>query len=348
MNLHKINIKNLLIIYLILPISLFLTGIVLADSTTVIMSFPAPAPDPQGLAWDGEFLWVADDSTDSLYKIDPEDGSIVSSFPTPGSKPRGLTWDGNHLWCADTKSDTIYKLDTNYASVISSIPAPHHTVKGLTWDGQYLYCCYFAGWSSSILKINLSDTSFSFFVFTRGTPQGLACNGENIWNCEDIFGTTLGWIDQYTLSTGNRTNSFDTPGYYPTGLMYDGRYFWLTDNETDSLYKLIMPTTGIDTPHKLKQNSLLSFTLYQNYPNPFNAMTIISYDLLFSCDIILQIFNINGKCVKTIVNKKQESGSYRVVWDGKDDKERDVSSSVYIYNLKVGNFNKTKKMLIIH
>jgi len=65
--------------------------IALADSTTVVLSFPSPGPSPQDLAWDGNYLWCVDDSTDSLYKLDPSDGAIISAFPTPGPEPRGLT-----------------------------------------------------------------------------------------------------------------------------------------------------------------------------------------------------------------------------------------------------------------
>ena len=347
MKLHKINIKDLIIIYLILPISLFLTSLVLADSTIVILSFPAPAPSPQGLAWDGNFLWVADDSTDTLYKIEPEDGSIISSFPTPGTKPRGLTWDGNHLWCADMKTDTLYKLEPSDASVISSIPAPHNRVHGLTWDGQYLYCCYEAGWSSQIVKIDLSDTSTIFFTYTRGNPSGLAYDGNFIWNCLDNEGIRLGLVDQYELSTGLRVKGFDTPGYYPTALTYDGRYFWLADNNMDTLYEIKILTPGVNNPDGRSQNLPLSLTLYQNHPNPFNSMTLISYDIPFNDIVVLKIFNITGKCVKTLVDGIQFKGRYKILWNGKDDMGNDVSSGIHFYTIKIGDFKMTRKMLIV-
>lgn len=81
------------------------------QSGTVIASFPSPGPSPTGLAWDGQYLWNADEDTDIIYELNPSTGSVITSFASPGSGPYGLAWDGQYVWNADGNTDTIYKID---------------------------------------------------------------------------------------------------------------------------------------------------------------------------------------------------------------------------------------------
>ena len=104
-----------------------------------------------------------------------------------------------------------------------------------------------------------------------------------------------------------------------------------------------------------EQNSLPhNFALYQNYPNPFNPTTIIPFSLktqgsMFKGAIrtTLIIYNILGQKIKTLVDDERMPGSYQVQWDGKDDKGKEVSSGIYFYKLRAGNFSDTKKLLLI-
>ncbi len=89
------------------------------------------------------------------------------------------------------------------------------------------------------------------------------------------------------------------------------------------------------------------FELYQSYPNPFNNQTIIKYDLLKSCQVSLAIYNILGQKVKTLVNERQAAGSKTVGWDGKDEKNKDLASGIYFYQLKAGEVTQTKRMVLL-
>jgi hypothetical protein len=88
------------------------------------------------------------------------------------------------------------------------------------------------------------------------------------------------------------------------------------------------------------------FALHQNYPNPFNASTIIRYDLPKKSEVILNIYNVLGQQIRGVVNASQSAGSKSIVWDGKNDKGKDVASGIYFYQLTAGDYKETKKMTL--
>jgi len=89
------------------------------------------------------------------------------------------------------------------------------------------------------------------------------------------------------------------------------------------------------------------FALSQNYPNPFNPITVIEYALPKASEVKIQIYNILGQKVRSLVDEPQEPGYKRVHWDGKDDRGNEVSSGVYFYRIVAGDFVKSKKMTVL-
>ncbi|MCK5051400.1 MAG: T9SS type A sorting domain-containing protein [Candidatus Cloacimonetes bacterium] len=87
--------------------------------------------------------------------------------------------------------------------------------------------------------------------------------------------------------------------------------------------------------------------LHQNYPNPFNPTTTISYSLKENSKVSLNIYNIKGQKVKTLVNEELTTGQHSVVWNGTDENNKTVSSGIYFYKLKTNNFEKAKKMILM-
>jgi subtilisin family serine protease len=88
-------------------------------------------------------------------------------------------------------------------------------------------------------------------------------------------------------------------------------------------------------------------SLSQNLPNPFRGTTGISYTLPKDSDVVLQIYNVAGRLVRTLVNGKQPAGEWTIVWDGKDDDAQSVSNGVYFYSLKAGGKTIGKRMVLI-
>jgi len=85
----------------------------------------------------------------------------------------------------------------------------------------------------------------------------------------------------------------------------------------------------------------------QSYPNPFNPETIISFQLPENSDVELGIYNLKGQKVKQLVSEQLTAGKHFIVWDGKDNYGKSVSSGIYFYKLKTDNFEKTKKMILM-
>ncbi len=92
---------------------------------------------------------------------------------------------------------------------------------------------------------------------------------------------------------------------------------------------------------------VLTTALGSNYPNPFNPETTISYSVEKAGKVTLEIYNILGQKVKTLVNDTKDAGSHNVVWNGKDQSGNKVSSGVYFYRMKNGTYSKTNKMILM-
>ncbi|CUS88924.1 Por secretion system C-terminal sorting domain-containing protein, partial [Candidatus Kryptonium thompsonii] len=94
--------------------------------------------------------------------------------------------------------------------------------------------------------------------------------------------------------------------------------------------------------------TLDDYELYQNYPNPFNPTTNISFYLPVDKKISLIIYDVTGREVVRLIDEQEfPKGKHTVTWDGKDKNGKPVSSGIYLYKLKFGNFEKTRKMMLV-
>ena len=89
------------------------------------------------------------------------------------------------------------------------------------------------------------------------------------------------------------------------------------------------------------------FALVQNYPNPFNPSTVIRYQLPDRTEVILTIFDISGREVRTLVKETLAAGKHSVTWNGTNNQGNRVSSGIYLYQLKAGNRSESRRMLLL-
>ncbi len=102
-----------------------------------------------------------------------------------------------------------------------------------------------------------------------------------------------------------------------------------------------VPTSVLGSPPVVRN------ALGQNYPNPFNPTTTIAFSVAENGHVLLAIYDVRGRLVRTLVNEPRGVGSYRAVWDGKTDTGTRASSGVYFYRVSAGRFQSTKKMLLL-
>ncbi|MDD2228452.1 MAG: choice-of-anchor J domain-containing protein, partial [Candidatus Cloacimonetes bacterium] len=101
-----------------------------------------------------------------------------------------------------------------------------------------------------------------------------------------------------------------------------------------------VPNSDITVP-------VVATALLGNYPNPFNPETTIKYSVKENTPVRLEIYNVKGQLVKTLVNDIKATGTYSEVWKGLDNNNRPVSSGVYFFKMNAGKYSSTKKMIMM-
>jgi glucose/arabinose dehydrogenase len=89
------------------------------------------------------------------------------------------------------------------------------------------------------------------------------------------------------------------------------------------------------------------YKLMQNYPNPFNPSTVISYNIPKAGFVKLQIFDITGKQIRSLVNTIQQPGRYDISFNGRDDYGNTIPSGIYFYTISTEKYTETRKMLML-
>jgi len=155
----------------------------------------------------------------------------------------------------------------------------------------------------------------------------LSASGETIFLCNQDTIT----LDE--VSFGGQTDDIST-GRIPNGIgafVQMSPTFSAVNSET---------ATGIDDD----EFTVESFSLSQNYPNPFNPTTTIQFSIPSQVKVELNIYDLMGKKVKTLVNSNYSAGNYDAVWNGTNENGLMVSSGIYFYQIKAGNQIAVKKM----
>jgi hypothetical protein len=119
-------------------------------------------------------------------------------------------------------------------------------------------------------------------------------------------------------------------------IVIDGYWEWM------SLDYIGVRGSTVAADVKVETQLPLAFALEQNYPNPFNPSTTIKYQVPKISTVSLKIYNLLGQEVTTLVNERQPAGTYQVEFDASK-----LASGMYIYKLKSGDFNVSKKMLLL-
>ena len=116
----------------------------------------------------------------------------------------------------------------------------------------------------------------------------------------------------------------------------------VTQNQTTTVNFVMIGVANEDEVIPVTATELLA-----NYPNPFNPETTVSYSLKDAAPVRIEIFNAKGQRVRVLVSETQASGWYKLVWNGKDDNGRAVSSGVYLCRMQAGDYRGSRKMILL-
>ncbi len=136
---------------------------------------------------------------------------------------------------------------------------------------------------------------------------------------------------------------------------YSQSFVFLTTDEPDSILldpnKWVLMESEYESGIKRRNSEIPdNFALLNSFPNPFNATTTIYYDLPVSraqWNVRLVVYNVLGKCVRTLLEKSQPPCRYWISWDGRDNQGRPLSAGIYIIELYSNGFSQRKKAVLI-
>jgi hypothetical protein len=117
--------------------------------------------------------------------------------------------------------------------------------------------------------------------------------------------------------------------------------YWTASREINGSPGRDDGSSGFEEEKNIGENPR-TFELDQNYPNPFNPKTMIKFQIPNSNFVTLEIYNLLGQKVATLVNKKMNQGMHEIEWNATD-----LASGVYLYRLQAGNYSETKKLILL-
>ncbi len=225
----------------------------------------------------------------------------------------GTSWDEKNFGLSNTNVMALSVIDTLLIAGTSQ-----GSVGGV----------YISSDNGSNWTLSLNDPWVTS-ILTIGSNIFVGSFGNGVWRSTN-YGNSWSQINE-GLASG---------AYYVLSLGYDGQYLFAGTNGS-SIWRrpLSQVVTGLDEATNLQPKY---FALEQNYPNPFNPSTKISWQSPVGGHQTLKVYDVLGNEVATLVNEEKPAGVYEVEFDASR-----LSSGIYFYTLRAGNFIETKKMILM-
>ena len=295
------------------------------DGTDMTLELPSSMGGAQAFVMDGHYYYVSEGSGGFPPGIWETVGSVpatqqeqyYSLVPTVADSTSALRFT---VYCvtAHTGTPTAYFIsppDSGY----SRDNLPPRQPGGIKGDYGYPPPRLFMSWGRN------GEKDFSHYSVYKGTSEDFVPNETN------RIGTP--W-----------DTSFVDGGFDPNIRNYYKVSAW-DIHENEGVFSLLRPEdiTSVGTPPAVPVVTMLE----QNMPNPFNPATVIRFSILQPGRVVLRVYDVAGRPVRTLVDDVRGTDWYEVRWDGRDDYGHGVPSGVYLYKLTAPWYAETKKMLLI-
>ncbi len=315
------------------------------------------------VVWDGSNAWIANELDANWSKIDIVTGETLKSFDIPEGaavNAQGAAWSPfGTIYVNEygAESGQVWEIDTTGAVVnfwptdILGASGAANRQRGLTIYDDMVWI----GLGNldnvpnhEIFRFDLDGIPLtSAFVDTPIVYSGGYewVNGQ-LW-VNDRGAGLLRIYDYNGTDSLSQEREVGRPSDFMWGLAFTGDEVLTASFTGTELLFYLKPgfsTTSVeDDPNYL----IHSFKLIQNYPNPFNPSTTIDYSIPKTEDVTLEVYNLLGQRVVTLVDENQTAGKHTVQWNGLSQGGQQVSSGVYFYKLVSGEYSNIKKMMLL-
>lgn len=192
-------------------------------------SFPT-GTSPNGIAFDGAHLWVANAGENTVSKIRASDGMGLGTFAV-GTEPRRVAFDGANVWVSNWNSSSVMKLRASDGQLLQTIPTGPQP-GGLAFDGTNMWVASYG--SGTVTKLRVSDGAVLGTFGAGASPLALAFDGANIWIANNLV---QGGATKIRASDGAFQGTFGTESF-PGDIAFDGSSVWITNTGPWSITKL--------------------------------------------------------------------------------------------------------------
>lgn len=323
----------------------------------------SPAIGPDGVVYVGSY-------DGNLYAIrdQGDEGVLEWAFPTGGAIDGSPTVDGCGTIYVGSRDSTIYAINPDGTQRWSFLTngdiesSPTIIDNGILYIGSFdgnLYALGNGGPDVGVVSVDFpSQVWAGSLVIPTATIRNYRSGSQGFYvSClidtagYKIYGDTL-----YVNNLGELTSVRETFSQWSvspdTGIVYNITVTTLLNSDdnwyNDTLTVQVQTISDVISSTKEDGEKPPSNFLGRCFPNPFNAGTTIEFSIAERAHVKLQIFNIAGQRVRTLVDGERSPGSYNgVTWDGRDNTGRPVASGVYFCRLTAADFTQTRKMILL-
>lgn len=187
---------------------------------------------PEGMAFDGTDLWIANSADNSVTKLRASDGAVLGTFTAlgGGTVPDAVAFDGANIWVTDGNSAEVTELRASDGALLANEPVGNGP-QGIAFDGRNVWV---ANNSDGTVTRLLTVSPFTSTTFTvGGYPYAIAIDGANIWVASSAYNV----VTELRASDGEVLNTVRI-GSASEGIAFDGANLWVTDFASKQVTKV--------------------------------------------------------------------------------------------------------------